>query len=847
MTRKRVTLHPLREDGTIDLDIGLYPKTFVDGIIDRKGQQVDVATKEDVRNIDSAIEEINNALREKVDKIIGKGLSTNDFTNTYKEQLDELTTALNSKVDKVAGKGLSTNDFNDSYKQDLEEDTDKLYNVRFTPVDNFYNIQGSMNIWDNPNSSITIDGDGDGPGGDNALIIQRDRFIGSCDAVKSTFLLPLSDDENKTETIATQEWINDNIKQAVSLTYAELVGLKNSGELVPGTRYRITDYTCSTAQSGTSAANNPFDIVVTALTQNSLSENVQCCMSERDSSLKSITASGNTFVFNNEASGVFNDEFYYAYSCKPASRTMYIYTKSLSTIPTNLNVYIFIANDGLEYVNVSDAKYVETIEDFGDIVEGYDGLYFAASNVNAWKVKYCLDNDTNRFAWADAVNGKGVIYYMRDEFGNEASYDFKNMLFARYKVTACANCPNLVGRYVGVVDFAGNPTLTDYMTIDTTDSKYFYTFDCYQTDYSLNKVGSVIFRNDGSGDSFELTQIQCKNCTIPFDEHDSSKIYLNNFVLLLEDSRDCMFRISGWCENSTFLGGASQFSVTDVVNSLVGTIGQTYIDGYTGYNSTIDGISNSMLVRAGDTGYAFYNANINLIYYSCLIAESYLFHVATIGTIVHSTIIAGDYGCFVYCNIHYIAYSELRAKKGIFGQSDIIAIVRCTISSNEFVGRLNNIGIMQGCEGVAPDGLESFVTNVVACQLYNVIMEDTSITGKFICNSTIAFCGSLTATKIMECNINFLNNCTFKTLNGCSFKDNKGITCAQDLEACNFEGGVNYITISSTTTAQTISHTNFFDVSGEENNVKTVALQEDYSTIHTVNVYSTQPTTVIVA
>ena len=41
--RKRVTLHPLKEDGTVDPKICLYPKTFIDGIVDRDGNLVDVA------------------------------------------------------------------------------------------------------------------------------------------------------------------------------------------------------------------------------------------------------------------------------------------------------------------------------------------------------------------------------------------------------------------------------------------------------------------------------------------------------------------------------------------------------------------------------------------------------------------------------------------------------------------------------------------------------------------------------------------------------------------------------------------------------------------------------------
>ena len=55
--------------------------------------------------------------------------------------------------------------------------------------------------------------------------------------------------------------------------------------------------------------------------------------------------------------------------------------------------------------------------------------YFANSKLEAWKLKYCLDNDTNRFAWADSVNGKGVIYRMIDEFNNDVPYDFKNIQY----------------------------------------------------------------------------------------------------------------------------------------------------------------------------------------------------------------------------------------------------------------------------------------------------------------------------------------------------------------------------------------------------------------------------------
>lgn len=61
--------------------------------------------------------------------------------------------------------------------------------------------------------------------------------------------------------------------------------------------------------------------------------------------------------------------------------------------------------------------------------------YFADSKLEAWKLKYCLDNNTSRFGWVNAATGKGVVWWMRDEWDNECFYDFKNIQFFRQQVT----------------------------------------------------------------------------------------------------------------------------------------------------------------------------------------------------------------------------------------------------------------------------------------------------------------------------------------------------------------------------------------------------------------------------
>lgn len=65
----------------------------------------------------------------------------------------------------------------------------------------------------------------------------------------------------------------------------------------------------------------------------------------------------------------------------------------------------------------------------------HDGdTYFSehGAKLEAWQIWYCLDNNAERFAWADA-DGKGVIYRMIDEYNNDCPYDFKNILFPYVK------------------------------------------------------------------------------------------------------------------------------------------------------------------------------------------------------------------------------------------------------------------------------------------------------------------------------------------------------------------------------------------------------------------------------
>lgn len=99
--------------------------------------------------------------------------------------------------------------------------------------------------------------------------------------------------------------------------------------------------------------------------------------------------------------------------------------------------------------------------------------YFANSKLEAWRLMYCLDNDLIRFTWADTTNGRGVIYRMIDEFYNDVPYDFKNIQFKRYAITANSGFTESLGRLNGLR--IGHQA-TYGCTINTSSYYWYYTF-----------------------------------------------------------------------------------------------------------------------------------------------------------------------------------------------------------------------------------------------------------------------------------------------------------------------------------------------------------------------------------
>ena len=362
---------------------------------------------------------------------------------------------IGKKVDKVEGKGLSTEDYTTDEKAKLA------------------GIAAGANNYTHPVSH-------------SADMIEQNenrRFVS--DAEKAAW-------NSKVESPTLH-----------SVSHAELVALRNGGELRPGHRYRITDFVTTVANDAEArSAGHPFDIIVLATAADTLSEEARA-----------------------------------------------------------------IANE----------NYAE---------------YFATANLSAWKVWYCLDNDTTRFQWADEANGRGVIYRLIDEWQNDCPYDFKNVQFKRYRASANGNLKNVInGQY-----YAYNGYMTGVEIENTNDFRWAYTFtliddDGQWRDYSITKDVHDAGTDWGYFKQFkigrcEYNHIRNSYTAVTVDENCYRALMLNNIVLIvgIDDTG-----LSGEMQLNTFGDGNYNMTLKDnpeqnhfgnkCYNNIVGSFGNTLGNG----------------------------------------------------------------------------------------------------------------------------------------------------------------------------------------------------------------------------------------------------------------------------
>ena len=150
---------------------------------------------------------------------------------------------------------------------------------------------------------------------------------------------------------------------------------------------------------------------------------------------------------------------------------------------------------------------VDTLNENAKVVKHEGDTYFANSNLDAWEIKYDLDNDKSKYAWADETNGKGVIYYMKDEFNNECPYDFKNVQFKRYKLKGKSGL-HLADYTSGDWDYGKviNQAFINWQTylgtsMNSNNVSFYYTRGVYNNSYLVS--GAEIYKYNSNYSSYD--------------------------------------------------------------------------------------------------------------------------------------------------------------------------------------------------------------------------------------------------------------------------------------------------------------------------------------------------------
>lgn len=324
-------------------------------------------------------------------------------------------------------------------------------------------------------------------------------------------------DEILEDNYYTSDQVDDLLSEftpnnMILTTWANLVSLRDSGTLKAGAYYRITDYNFVTTKLGVQSGNHQFDIVLLAISESMLSENGYACKHLGDHYFeREVTEGGIEWMYT-----MYVDDYGESYGDEPMDHQDDLHASDefcdsgrLIHPDTEEEVPVLYKTDTGEYdiddPDYDDAYFYEgvyeldgdeydmwakyeyshddeewvfkmqyaltpiVVEDGELIVSPIPETKTVPVNMNAWELKYCLDNDKDLFDWAE-TDGKGVIYYLKDEFGNEAPYDFKNAMFRRYQVSSVSNTVlnNLRNLYLYLDGYYG---LTR-----NNNSKYWYTF-----------------------------------------------------------------------------------------------------------------------------------------------------------------------------------------------------------------------------------------------------------------------------------------------------------------------------------------------------------------------------------
>ena len=166
-----VDIKDVQEGGENGNYLPLYNKPKINGITlegDKTAEELGLSPDEEQffppearKQIQENTQDINALKSGKVDKVAGKSLSTNDYTDTDKilvqDTAQEINALKSGKVDKVAGKSLSTNDYTDADKALVRDVTQNIDALKSGKVDKVAGKSLSTNDYTETDKTLVQD------------------------------------------------------------------------------------------------------------------------------------------------------------------------------------------------------------------------------------------------------------------------------------------------------------------------------------------------------------------------------------------------------------------------------------------------------------------------------------------------------------------------------------------------------------------------------------------------------------------------------------------------------------------------------------------------------------------
>ena len=370
--------------------------------------------------------------------------------------------------------------------------------------------------------------------------------------------------------LATEEYVDSklgSVETLVLITHSELKTLRDNSQLIPGTFYRITDYECTTTQADSQSVNHPFDIIVQALDESTLSENAQAIQHEGDEYFANakLEAWQLKYTLDNDASrfawakeliieqparwscgwGVLEERYDDGASANYTTATIdgvqkYLYRPSQPT--SYLKGKTFYRYEGREMMSFEDASelYFVTRENPFEVGEQTSPMLviYAPTGYVIAELEVTSDYGENRDyednaiwdtyfgdalemkTYGDTIEINGVTYYGWDHYEDDSqlhtwAYDNSPFVISEgTKIVYNGSTDSLYYAFDGVIDkFGGN-------VYEVTDGNHIYKYEdeVYGEDALLDTISYTNYiapREGGKGVIYRLIDEHNNDC--PFD------------------------------------------------------------------------------------------------------------------------------------------------------------------------------------------------------------------------------------------------------------------------------------------------------------------------------------------